>query len=116
MIGGLAGAQPAAAASLVPITGSGSTWSYNALHAWTGNVAQFGMVVNYAPVGSTTGRSNFKQGTVDFAASDIPYGVVDGVTNDPPPARGFTYIPDTAGAVTFMYNLKVGGKRVTNLR
>jgi phosphate ABC transporter phosphate-binding protein len=110
-------ARPASAAAFVPISGAGSTWSNNAFLAWTGNVAQFGMVVNYAPVGSTAGRVNFKQGTVDFAASDIPYGVVDGLANDPPPTtRGFTYVPDTAGAVTFMYNLKVGGNRVTNLR
>jgi hypothetical protein len=33
-------AQPASAASYVPIAGSGSTWSYNAIHAWTGIVAQ----------------------------------------------------------------------------
>jgi phosphate ABC transporter phosphate-binding protein len=75
------------------------------------------MVVNYAPVGSTTGRSNFKQGTVDWAASDIPYGVKDGVSDDPPPtSRGFAYMPDTAGGTVFMYNLKIGTTRVTNLR
>jgi phosphate ABC transporter phosphate-binding protein len=110
-------AQPAAAASYVPIAGAGSTWSYNALHSWQGNVAQYGMVVDYNPVGSTTGRNEFKQGAVDWAASDIPYGVVDGTNNDPPPtSRGFAYMPVTAGGTVFMYNLKIGTKRVTNLR
>jgi phosphate ABC transporter permease subunit PstA/phosphate ABC transporter phosphate-binding protein len=111
--------RPAAAASYVPISGSGSTWSYNAIHAWASNIEQNGVHVNYAEVGSSTGRSNFKQGTVDWAASDIPYGVADGNssnTDDPPTNRGYVYIPDTAGGTTFMYNLKIGTRRVTNLR
>lgn len=110
------GAEPAIAATYTPITGAGSTWSQNAINAWTGNVQQFGMVVHYAGVGSTTGRSEFKQGSVDWAASDIPYGVQDGNNFDPPPTRGFAYMPDTAGGTTFMYNLNIGTHRVTNLR
>lgn len=113
----LGAAGTAFAASYVPISGSGSTWSYNAIHAWQGNVSQYGMVVNYAGVGSTTGRNQFKDGTVDWAASDIPYGVQDGTNYDPPPTtRGFAYMPDTAGGTTFMYNLNIGTTRVTNLR
>jgi phosphate ABC transporter phosphate-binding protein len=108
--------QPAFAASYVPISGAGSTWSYNAIHAWITDVAQFGMTINYADVGSTTGRSDFAQGTVDWAASEIPYGVQDGTNYDPPPARGYAYMPDTAGGTTFMYNLMIGTQRVTNLR
>jgi ABC-type phosphate transport system substrate-binding protein len=53
---------------------------------------------------------------VDFAASDIPYGLQDGSNFDPPPTRGFAYIPDTAGGTTFMYNLPIGTQRVTDLR
>ena len=113
----LGGAKPASAASYVPISGSGSTWSYNAIHAWQGNVAQYGMVVNYGGGGSTVGRNQFRDGTVDWAASDIPYGVQDGNNFDPPPtSRGFAYMPDTAGGTTFMYNLNIGTTRVTNLR
>jgi len=108
--------QPAFAASYVPISGAGSTWSYNAIHAWITDVAQFGMTINYADVGSTTGRSDFAQGTVDWAASEIPYGVQDGTNYDPPPQRGYAYMPDTAGGTTFMYNLMIGTQRVTNLR
>jgi phosphate ABC transporter phosphate-binding protein len=109
-------ASPAAAASYVPISGSGSTWSFNALDAWTKNVVQYGMDVAYTGLGSTTGRNQFKNKTVDFAASDIPYGVVDGTVNDPVPSRPFAYMPDTAGGTTFMYNLNIGTHRVTNLR
>ena len=112
----LAPMQPAAAASYVPISGAGSTWSYNAIHEWITDVAQFGMTVNYANVGSSTGRSQFAQGTVDWGASEIPYGVQDGTSYDPPPSRGYAYMPDTAGGTTFMYNLMIGTQRVTNLR
>jgi phosphate ABC transporter phosphate-binding protein len=108
--------QPAAAATYVPISGAGSTWSANAITDWITNVAQFGMKVNYQPVGSTSGRQEFANGTVDWGASEIPYGVRDGNNYDPPPTRGYVYMPDTAGGTTFMYNLKIGNTRVTNLR
>jgi phosphate ABC transporter phosphate-binding protein len=109
-------AQPASAASYVPISGAGSTWSANAIDDWITNVAQYGMTVNYQPVGSTSGRQEFANGTVDWGASEIPYGVRDGNNYDPPPTRGYAYMPDTAGGTTFMYNLKIGNTRVTNLR
>lgn len=112
----VAGIPAAQAASYVPITGSGSTWSANAMDAWVTNVAQYGMNVSYAAVGSTSGRQEFSNGTVDYGASEIPYGVKDGSQLDPPPARGYAYMPDTAGGTTFMYNLDIGGQRVTNLR
>src|SRR5215475_1998947 len=114
---GILAAQPVGAASFAPISGAGSTWSANAINAWRANVAQYGMVVNYAGVGSTIGRNEFKQGTVAWAGSDIPYGVRDGNNFDPPPTtRGFAYMPDTAGGTVLMYNLKIGIRRVTNLR
>jgi phosphate ABC transporter phosphate-binding protein len=114
---GLFGApQQALAANYVPISGAGSTWSYNAIHEWITDVQQFGITVNYAQAGSTTGRSEFKQGTVDWAASEIPYGVHDGNNFDPAPTRGYAYMPDTAGGTTFMYNLSIGNQRVTDLR
>lgn len=40
----------------------------------------------------------------------------DGANTDQPPSRGFAYMPDTAGGLAFMYNLTIGGQRVTNLR
>jgi phosphate ABC transporter phosphate-binding protein len=115
-VGLLASAQPARAATYVPISGAGSTWSYNAINLWIANVHQYGLDVNYAPVGSSAGRMDFADGTVDFAASDIPYGLQDGNSFDPPPSRGYAYIPDTAGGLAFVYNLSIGGQPVTNLR
>ncbi|GLZ75708.1 phosphate ABC transporter substrate-binding protein PstS [Actinorhabdospora filicis] len=107
-----------AAPSYVPISGAGSTWSQNAIDQWAANVQQYGIVVNYAGTGSSDGRRQFKEGTVDLAVSEIPYGLSDAVdhNSDPPPARGYAYMPIVAGGTSFMYNLKIGGRRVTNLR
>jgi ABC-type phosphate transport system substrate-binding protein len=109
-------AGPAVAASFTPISGAGSAWAGNAIRAWAVSVDQFGLTVNYAAVGSSRGRSEFKRGLVDWAASEIPYGVRDGVSTDPPPKRGYAYTPDTAGGLAFMYNLRIGTHRVTSLR
>ena len=118
----MAAAQPSAeaapsAVSLTPITGAGSTWAQPAIHQWTVAVSQARIKVNYEGVGSTSGRQEFTQGVADFGASEIPYGVQDGVNHDlPPTTRNFAYIPDVAGGTVFMYNLVVNGRRVTNLR
>lgn len=110
-------APGAEAAGFVPISGSGSTWSSNALDQWRRNVASlYGITVNFAPNGSTSGRNDFRAGQVDFAVSEIPYGLSDGGVLDPAPRRGFGYMPIVAGGTSFMYNLKIGNKRVTNLR
>nr|WP_081861754.1 phosphate ABC transporter substrate-binding protein PstS [Cellulomonas sp. HZM] len=112
----VAGAAPAQADSFVPVNGAGSSWSSNAVDQWRRNVEQYGMRINYASTGSSDGRNQFKAGTVDFAITEIPYGLKDGGVLDTPPARGFVYMPIVAGGTSFMYNLTVGGKRVTNLR
>jgi phosphate transport system substrate-binding protein len=102
----------------VPISGAGSTWSFNALDQWRRNVDKLnGIKVNFSPSGSSDGRNQFKNGTVDFAVSEIEYGLSDGgVIDRPPDKRTFGYMPIVAGGTAFMYNLKVGNQRVTNLR
>jgi phosphate ABC transporter phosphate-binding protein len=105
-----------AAPALTPIIGQGSTWAEPAIHQWTVAVSQANIVVNYEGVGSTAGREAFAAGQADFGASEIPYGVQDGNYYDPPPKRGYAYIPDVAGGTVFMYNLFINGKQVTNLR
>ncbi len=109
-------ATRADAASYVPISGAGSTWSQNALDNWRRNVAQFGMSIAYAGTGSSDGRKQFANNTVDFAVSEIPYGTTDNGIRDDPPARGYAYMPIVAGGTSFMYNLKIGRTRVTQLR
>ncbi|MFE5795861.1 phosphate ABC transporter substrate-binding protein PstS [Streptomyces sp. NPDC056503] len=113
----LAGPPAAQAAGYTKITGSGSTWSSNAVEQWRRNIgANTGLTVNFNANGSSQGREQFKNGTVDFAVSEIPYGLTDGGATDVPPSRGYAYMPIVAGGTAFMYNLRIGGRQVTNLR
>ncbi|GIF51171.1 phosphate ABC transporter substrate-binding protein (PhoT family) [Asanoa ferruginea] len=110
-------APAAAAPRRVPINGAGSTWSANAIDNWRRNVLQRNLYINYQPTGSTDGRNQFRNAAVDFGVSEIPYGLRDsfgGADNAPP--RKFAYMPIVAGGTAFMYNLKIGGRQVTNLR
>jgi phosphate transport system substrate-binding protein len=114
----LSGTAVAHAESYTPITGTGSTWSQNALDQWRANVkSNYGMVVNYNGTGSSAGRQEFIKETVDYAVSEIPF---QPVTPENPvaeiPPQKFAYMPIVAGGTAFMYNLKIGGQRVTNLR
>jgi phosphate ABC transporter phosphate-binding protein len=110
-------ADPAQATTYVPVSGAGSTWSQNALDQWIRNVdGLYGIKVNYAGTGSSDGRNQFRNDTVDFGVSEIPYGLRDGGVFDTPPSRPYAYMPIVAGGTSFMYNLKIGGHQVTNLR
>jgi phosphate ABC transporter phosphate-binding protein len=109
-------ASAANAEDYAPVNGAGSSWSANAIDQWRRNVKQYGMKVEYASTGSSDGRNQFKAGTVDFASSEIPYGLKDGGVVDTPPSRGYAYMPLVAGGTAFMYNLTAGSKRITNLR
>jgi phosphate ABC transporter phosphate-binding protein len=109
-------AAPAQAVTYVPISGAGSTWSANAISQWAKNVNQFGMTVNYQASGSSDGRRQFTNNTVDFGVSEIPYGITDNGVKEDPPARKYAYMPIVAGGTSFMYNLRIGNKQVDNLR
>ena len=100
------------------ISGEGSSWSANAIDAMRVNVKQFGITVDFNPSGSSAGRKAFLNGTVDFAASDIPFQFEpeDGSAPENPAPGSYAYIPVTAGGTAFMYNLNINGQRVTNLR
>lgn len=99
------------------IVGEGSTWSANALQAWIRNVwANYQWKITYSESGSTQGRNQFASGIADFGVSEIPYAIANSNEGDVRPNRGFAYMPIVAGGTAFMYNLEIGGKRVTNLR
>ena len=100
------------------ISGEGSSWAANAIDAMRVNVRQFGITVDFNPSGSSAGRKNYLNGTVDFAASDIPFQFEpeDGSAPENPAPNSYVYIPVTAGGTAFMYNLKINGQQVTNLR
>ena len=102
----------------VPVSGEGSSWSANAIDQWIADVHADGMQVNYTANGSTTGRQNFINGQTDFAASDIPFQTdpSDGSAPETPQPGSYAYMPITAGGTVFMYNLKIDGQQVTNLR
>jgi phosphate transport system substrate-binding protein len=113
-------AQAAQATTYVPITGSGSTYAYPALYQWASDLVNRGLHINYYPVGSAAGRSQYSQGLRDYAGSDIafltsadpdPFGGTDGNTD-----FAYSYIPDVAGGLSFLYNLQVGGQKITNMR
>jgi phosphate transport system substrate-binding protein len=111
-------AQAAHAATYTPISGSGSTWSKNALDQWRTNVTNnYGMTVNFNGTGSSAGRRDYIAGTVDYAVSEIPFQSKPEDGSQPEvSSRGYAYMPVVAGGTAFMYNLKIGGKQVTNLR
>jgi phosphate transport system substrate-binding protein len=100
------------------LTGEGSSWAQNAIDAMRVDVQANGISVEYAGTGSTTGRKNFINGQADFAASDIPFqfNPEDGSEPDRPVEGSYAYIPVVAGGTAFMYNLKIAGQQVTNLR
>ncbi len=114
----LGAVSPAGATSYVPVNGEGSSWSAGALDQWIADVHADGMQINYTANGSTTGRQDFINGQTDFAASDIPFQTDpgDGSAPEHPQAGSYAYMPITAGGTVFMYNLKINGQRVTNLR
>lgn len=110
-------AQSAQAVSYTPINGAGSTWSANALYQWARDVQQNGLTVNYNSTGSSDGRKQFINGTVDFGISEIPFQThpTDGSYPENP-TRPYAYMPIVAGGTSFMYHLQVGNTRITDIR
>jgi ABC-type phosphate transport system substrate-binding protein len=115
-----AGASPAKSAGVTytPLNGFGSSWAGPAIDQWGKDVYSQGIVINFNPNGSAAGREDYMLDQADFAASDIafltspdPFG--GGIENPP---YAYSYIPIVAGGTSFLYNLQVGGKQITNLR
>ncbi|MEA2500929.1 MAG: phosphate transport system substrate-binding protein [Actinomycetota bacterium] len=115
----LVAAVPAGAAnSHAQISGSGSSWAYNAVNQWIADTNQRGLQVVFTSTGSATGRQDFSNKTNDFAVSDIGYQGEDPLTHtsDLPGDRSFAYLPIVAGGTAFPYQIRVGGQLVRNLR
>ncbi|GHF30458.1 hypothetical protein GCM10018790_05030 [Kitasatospora xanthocidica] len=122
----LLGQTPAHAAS-VSLSADGSSWAGPAIDQWRQDVSPQGIQINFNPVGSAAGRTQWSIGQDDFTASDVPFrsapdtglgqnGHANGGGDRENPVYGFSYVPITAGGTTFMYNLVVGGKQVRDLR
>jgi ABC-type phosphate transport system substrate-binding protein len=119
-----AGASPAApAGSYAAINGAGSSWSALLLDQWSQYMASADqLTVNFQPNGSAEGRQLYREGVLDFAASDPPFrnGTdkldPNGKESELPVPYGYSYVPDTAGGTSFMYHLEVGGHLIRNMR
>src|SRR5262249_42495567 len=108
------------------ISGSGSSWSANAINQWISDVSPRGLQVVFNPSGSAQGRTDFRNGVTDFAVSDIGFQGVDPAnqTNDTActdpnnisSGRNSVYLPIVAGGTTFPYQIRVGGQLVVSLR
>lgn len=117
--GGPATLPPAAqAASYVELQGDGSSWAEPAITQWARDMVPNGISINYTGDGSATGRQHYVEDQNDFAGSDIaflkqgdPFG---GGTEQV--SWNYSYIPIVAGGTSFLYNLTVGGHKVTNMR
>lgn len=96
----LLAATPVQAAE-VDITGSGSSFAYNFLNKCaTQYQAKTGNKVSYTAVGSGAGRKALVAKTVDFAASDSPYG-----SSEAKPAYAVAYAPVIGGAIAIVFNI-----------
>ena len=112
-------AAPAGAAHYVAITGSGSSWVSVAIDQWAEAVRPRGIVVNFNPDGSATGRADYMANQDDYAVSDPPFrSRPDQLCGCGPehPTQGYSYIPDAAGGTAFPYHVTVHDHLVTNLR
>jgi phosphate transport system substrate-binding protein len=110
-----AGATPAQAQPAA-VNGAGSTYVALAMDQWIGEVTALGLDVNYGQGGSPAGLTLFKQRTTDFAGTEAEFDSLGQGTDDSV-TRGFQYIPDVAGAVAVMYNVKdKAGRPVDYLR
>jgi phosphate transport system substrate-binding protein len=106
-------AAPAAVGSPVLQTG-GASFVEPAMQEWTSQASELlGLNVNFQVSSSVLGLNDFAQNELDFAESDIPYK--SGQAQEEP-SQPYQYLPDVAGAVSFMYNLTgKDGQRITNL-
>jgi phosphate ABC transporter phosphate-binding protein len=111
-------ASTASADSFVPLEGDGSSWAAPAIQQWARDMQSEGMQINYTGDGSAQGRLHYIEDQNDFAGSDIafltqgdPFGAGSEIVSET-----YSYIPIVAGGTTFIYNLTVGGQKVTNLR
>lgn len=95
-------ALPSRADTLLPVTGSGSTYVGIAMRQWVAEGQAQGLSINYTPTGSPTGMSLYAQSQVDFAGTEAEFQSLSA----PNPPRGFQYVPDVAGATAIMYNVK----------
>jgi phosphate transport system substrate-binding protein len=100
------GSSSSAAAASGTINGAGSTFQTNFQQ---GSISAFksvdpGITVNYAGVGSSTGRSDLYKNTVLFAGSDSP--IPSKEASQVPAGKTVLYFPVQIGPISMAYNLQ----------
>lgn len=110
---GKASAVPTIAMAPSAVNGQGSSYVALAMQQWVADAQTRGLRVNYLPTGSPPGLTAFGQNLVDFAATEAEFSSLQGTD----PARGYQYVPSTAGAVAVMYNVQdAAGRKVDYLQ
>ena len=82
------------------LQGAGSSFAANFVDKCRVAYANTGNSINYTPNGSSSGKSQFAQGLLDFAISDVPYGA-----SEMKPKKDFVYVPIVAGPIAISYKL-----------
>jgi phosphate transport system substrate-binding protein len=88
-------------ADTVTITSGGSSFSAGIMSTCAANYTD--AKVTYTSSASGTGRTNFANGTFDFAGSDGTYGATE---TPKPAADSFRYIPVVGGPIAIVFNVK----------
>ncbi|MGC8571077.1 MAG: phosphate ABC transporter substrate-binding protein PstS [Caldivirga sp.] len=88
------------------IKAGGSTWINPQMQVWVRNFTSMysGISITYDSVGSGTGVTRFLQGVYDIAASDVPMPTQLYMNATSKYGKIIT-IPDSIGAVAFIYNI-----------
>lgn len=86
----------------VQITGAGSTFVNPIMSRWSSDYEKLtGVQVNYQSIGSGGGIQQFKEGTIDFGATDVAVSEEE----EKDFTRPFVQFPVVAGTVAVVYNL-----------
>lgn len=94
--------QTRRAPSKTQITGAGSTFVFPIMARWSSEYQKAtGVEVNYQSIGSGGGIQQFKEGTIDFGATDV--AVLEDEAKEF--TRQFVQFPIVAGTVSVVYNL-----------
>lgn len=95
-------AEEGGRATSVQITGAGSTFVNPIMSRWSSEYAkQTGVQINYQSIGSGGGIQQFKEGTIDFGATDVAVSEEE----EKEFTRPFVQFPIVAGTVSVVYNL-----------
>jgi len=93
-----------ATAAPAKINGSGSSYVALAMQQWVADAQTNGLQVNYLPTGSPQGLTSFGQSLNDYAGTEAEFTALQSAGGET--VRGYQYVPDVAGAVAIMYNVK----------